>query len=316
LPLSLTVALSDSVRSAGSSYISFCDCENESGSHDQEKIRDTPFYLSVQQRMRNSSSEVVLIVKKRGYGGYRDFTAKLGASDNQYFRGTYDVSPNELIGSFERFHHDRYCPNAYCSTSQSVRVKWRAPKVTISGIIYFYIDIYPNPNSQNFLSFKKPLNITSEDLQHMKLSITQQIKNEKPDEDFEELEVDDRASEEEVKCDNKKDKNVNIPLIISTILVVVVLVGIVIFDICFWSRYKDQKMADDDGQFGDIHSKENTIDDRDSTDEGNDNHDQQLHFEKFSTLWAYLRCCLKGTQQFLVLLVNLLRWIQRFVSLM
>ena len=75
-------------------------------------------------------------------------------------------------------------------------------------------------------------------------------------------------------------------------------------------------MADDDGQYGDIHLKENTIDDRDSTDEGNDNHDQQLHFEKFSTLWAYLRCCLKGTQQFLVLLVNLLRWIQRFVSLM
>ena len=363
--MSLTVVLIriDSVRSAGFSSVtavSLCDCSENENETPQEKIRDTPFYISLQQQMGNS--EVVLIIKKRSYSGiewvYTDFSAKLGASGNQYFRGTYDVSLNELIGSFERLHHDRYCPNAYCSTSQSVRVKWRAPNVTISGLIYFYVDIYPNRNSRNFLSFKKPLNITSDDLQQIKLekkiellknsltqqvagdllkesiakeaavesisrrittSIIQQIKNEKPDEDFEDLDADykdDRDSEEEVKGSHQKDKKVNLPLIISTIVVVVMLVGIVIFDICFLSRYKDQKMVEDEGQHGGIHSKEKTIDDRDAIDEENDKHGQELHLEKYSTSWAYLICFLKGTQQFLALLVDLLGWIKRFVSFM
>jgi len=197
--LTITVSLIkiDIVRSAGSSFVSICDCSEKESEAIPENFKD-PFYVSLQQDLR--STEVNIIIQK--VRSKSVFVVHLAASTNPYLDSQwithYMDTPNELLGEFERISDDRYCPNSSCKTRQSVRVKWRASEAKFSGVVYFYIDVLP-------FFLKKSLFIS-------KKSSEEYVVVEKSNKECEQHEEDKTGIHNEINghgCENVKDEQQN-----------------------------------------------------------------------------------------------------------
>jgi len=300
--LSLTVALIkiDFVSSTGSSFVSICDCsENAKNEARQEKIKDTLYSVSLQQEVRNSSSDVNLIIKHQNdNNSHSSFMVNLAASRNPNldirWMNFYDESSIQLIGEFERLQNDQYCPHYFCKTRQSVRIKWRPLKANIFGVIYFYIDVYPVHydifKSDPYPSIKRSLyifNSPSEEsieesnvLQRKKSEQHEEVEK-RPDKELNDYA---KGDTEDHRKKDIRNYSTRTSYIVTFIISMIVSVNVIVCIVCSRSESRDHDSVDDQGQHGGI-PLETTADDRNSAGERNDS--QQQNPETLSTSGSY-----------------------------